>query len=319
MSNGHYPTPVERLEPLSSATTSLWVKRDDLTHPLYGGNKVRKLAALLEEAKRSGATRVVTIGGVGSHHVLATGVFGKLLGLAVEALCLRQPCTPHVLETARACLGQGVRLQPASSYSDAARRMAAIVAAGAYPLPAGGSSRLGTLGMVAAAHELAEQIRAGAMPEPDLLVVPLGSGGTVAGLVAGLAQCRLRTRVLGITVSEPQRLFEHKARALAQELVDERLRPGLSRRLELDRSYLGGGYGHATPEGERAVHRAAGVGLLLDQTYTAKAFAAALDRVARGKERHVLFWHTLSSAPLGPLLVAAPAELDPPLRALAID
>ena len=71
---GTYPTPVALLEPLSSARTSLWVKRDDLTHPVYGGSKIRKLEPLLAEAVRQGARQVVTVGALGSHHVLATGV-----------------------------------------------------------------------------------------------------------------------------------------------------------------------------------------------------------------------------------------------------
>ncbi len=318
---GDYPTPVERLEALSSARTTLWVKRDDLTHSVYGGNKVRKLAALLEDARQSGATRVVTIGGVGSHHVLATGVFGKLLGLEVEAVILKQPCSAHVLQTVRASIGQGVRLHPASSYSDALRRFAELVDAGAYAVPAGGSNRIGTLGVVAAAHELAQQIRAGELPEPELIVVPLGSGGTVAGLLAGLEQAELRTRVLAISVTEPQKLFERRARALAQELLDDTLHDRVAQRLEIERSYLGEGYGHATLAGSRAMQEATRVGLTLDQTYTSKAFAAALDRVALGAQRQVLFWHTLSSAPLAPLLVGAPTEqqLEPAIRQLAHD
>jgi 1-aminocyclopropane-1-carboxylate deaminase/D-cysteine desulfhydrase-like pyridoxal-dependent ACC family enzyme len=297
------------------------VKRDDLTHPVYGGNKVRKLAALLEDAQHEGATRIVTIGGVGSHHVLATGVFGKRVGLEVEAVVLRQPCSAHVLETVRASIGQGVRLHPATSYSDALRRFADIVASGAYAVPPGGSSRIGTLGVVGAAHELAQQMRAGELPEPDLIVVPLGSGGTVAGLLAGLAETTLRTRVLAVAVTEPQKLFESKARALAQELVDQALRPRVAQRLEVERRYLGSGYGRATPAGHHAMRQAARVGLTLDQAYTAKAFAAALDRVALGAERNVLFWHTLSGASLAPLLVGAPteSELDPALRQLAYD
>src|SRR6478609_3895286 len=101
---GTYPTPVACLEQLSTAATTLGVKRDDLTNPVYGGSKVRKLGPLLEDAKSRGATTVVTIGAVGSHHVLATGVFGKRAGFSVEAVVLRQPQSPHVLETVRASI-----------------------------------------------------------------------------------------------------------------------------------------------------------------------------------------------------------------------
>jgi hypothetical protein len=73
---------------------------------------------------------------------------------------------------------------------------------------------------------------------------------------------------------------------------------------------LGRGYGHATEEGEKATRIAREHGIVLDPTYTAKAFAAALD-LASGAER-VLFWHTLSSAPFAPLLDGALAEADLP-------
>ena len=90
-------------------------------------------------------------------------------------------------------------------------------------------------------------------------------------------------------------------------------------RLEVEASYLGEGYGHPTAAGEAATRAAEQVGLALDPTYTAKAFAAALEQVARGSFRHVLFWHTLSSAALSPLLANGPeaSELPLELRLLA--
>jgi len=316
---GSYPTPVVCLEPLSTAATTLWLKRDDLTNRLYGGSKVRKLERLLADARRQGASKVVTVGAVGSHHVLATGVFGRCAGFEVEAVVLPQPQSVHALETARASIGQGVALIAASSYAEAARQLAARAAAGAYSIPAGGSNLLGTLGLVAAASELAAQVRAGGMPEPDLVVVPLGSGGTAAGLAAGLLRAGLRTRVLAVATAEPVKLFRHKAQSLARELVEPSERAAVAARLEVERRYLGDGYGRSTSASDRATREAARVGLTLDDTYTAKAFAAALDQVALGRERHVLFWNTLSSAPLAPLLIDAPGEheLASEIRALA--
>lgn len=299
---GVYPTPVERLAALSSARCSLWIKRDDLTHPLYGGNKVRKLGRILEEAKSRGATRLVTVGALGSHHVLATAIFGRLAGMRVDAALLPQPHSEHVLATERAARAQGAGLHPVATYLQAARLLESWAAEGAYVIAAGGSSRIGTLGIVEAAHELSAQVRAGQLAEPDSIVVPLGSGGTVGGLVAGLAQSGLHSRVLAVTVTEPASVFEHKARAMAKSLLEPALHPRIADILRVERRYLGAGYGQATPESDRASSEAAQHGLTLDTTYTAKAFAAALDRVAEGRDQNVLFWHTLSSAPLLPLL-----------------
>jgi len=309
---GTYPTPVECLEQLSTAKATLWVKRDDLSNPVYGGSKLRKLGPLLEDAKSRGATKLVTVGAVGSHHVLATGVFGKRAGFQVQAVVLRQPQSPHVLETVRASTAQGVALLPAASYLDATRQVAVLVAAGAYSIPAGGSNLLGTLGLVAAATELAEQVRARVLPEPDLIVLPLGSGGSAAGLAAGVIRAGLRTRVLAVAVAEPVKVFQRKAYALARELVEDSSRLAVMQRLEIDRRYLGEGYGRATCASQHATREAGRVGLTLDDTYTAKAFAAALARIALGAEPHILFWHTLSSAPLAPLLIGAPSEHELP-------
>jgi D-cysteine desulfhydrase len=92
-------------------------------------------------------------------------------------------------------------------------------------------------------------------------------------------------------------------------------------RLTIDTRFLGAGYGHPSADGADATGAAReGAGLVLDPTYTAKAFASALWHVRARQARHVLYWHTLSSAPMGPLLIGAPsvAELDPVLRRLAI-
>ena len=316
---GTYPTPVERLARWSTGASELWIKRDDLTSTTYGGNKVRKLELVLEEAKRQGKARVVTLGAVGSHHVLATGIYAQSFGLQVEAIVIGQPRSQHVLENARASVGQGVRMIPASNFAEAALLLGARVARGAYFIPAGGSSKLGTLAYVEAARELAAQIARGEMPEPDAIVVALGSGGTAAGLAAGVVAAGLRARVLGVTVAEPARLLEHNARALAEQCAKPGQKREVLARLEQTRAYLGAGYGYSTPEGERAMHEALGAGLVLDATYTAKAFAAACERARLGRERTILFWHTLSSATMTPFLATAPLEheLDPKLLRLA--
>ncbi len=317
---GTYPTKVEPLEALSRPGCALWVKRDDRTSSVYGGNKVRKLERLLADAKARGARRIVTVGAAGSHHVLATAVFGRREGFEVDAVLVPQPRTGHALDDLRADLALGVHVLPASSYAHAALRVAARLGKESYFIPVGGSNLSGALGYVDAARELSAQVRAGQMPEPDWIVVTLGSGGTVGGLAAGLALEGMRTRILAVTVAEPPALVGILASRLAKACAR---RVGASpadavRRIERVRSYLGRGYGHPTPEGERATVTAASAGLELDPTYTAKTFAAALDAVEQKRAPVLLYWHTLSSAPLAPLLSGAPpeSEVDPRLLAL---
>lgn len=320
---GRYPTPVERVDGLSTAHAELWVKRDDRTNDVYGGNKVRKLEWLLADARARGAKRIVTVGAAGSHHVLATTYFGRREGFEVEALLVPQPRTDHVVEVLRAGIALGLHAVPVRSWASAALAMAyrrATTGKGTRFIPVGGSSVVGAMGYVVAARELAAQVRAGAMPEPDYCVVALGSGGTAAGLAAGLAAEGMKTRVVGVCVSDPlwalRFLSLRLARACARRITSP---PGVrSARLSTDPRFIGRGYGHGTPEGDDATRDAGAAGLALDPTYTAKAFASALWHVRARRGRVILYWHTLSSAPMQPLLEGAPkeGELAPRLRVL---
>jgi 1-aminocyclopropane-1-carboxylate deaminase/D-cysteine desulfhydrase-like pyridoxal-dependent ACC family enzyme len=320
---GTYPTAVERIDALSVLETSLWVKRDDRTSSVYGGNKVRKLERLLDDARSRGARRIVTMGAVGSHHVLATAIFARELNVPVEAVLVPQTSTPQVVENLRADIALGVQVFPASSFPHAALRLFERVARGAYYIPLGGSNLLGTLAYVDAGRELASQVRRGVLPEPEVVVVALGSGGTAGGLAAGLALEGMKTRLVAVAVADPQAWVARRARVLAQSAVrHETRRLGLrvspAIRMEVNPRYLGRGYGQATEAGHRALRLASASGLALDPTYTAKTFAAALDLVSQRTEQNVLFWHTLSCAPMDAWLVRSPAEsnLNPSIRAL---
>lgn len=315
---------MERLASPGRSGVALWVKRDDLTSDLYGGNKVRKLERLLGHARARHAHRIVTVGAAGSHHVLATAIWAREQGMELEAVLVPQVKTAHVLENLRADLGAGVRLLPASTYARAALRIFGRICAGSFYIPIGGSNLLGTLAYVDAARELAAQVRAGDLPEPDVVVVALGSGGTAAGLAAGCALEAMRTRVVAVTVSDPAWWIAHRVRSLAESAVSyeaRRLRRRVPElRLVVDSGYLGSGYGHETEAGARALSNGAELGLRLDGTYTAKAFAAFLDRADKGDGPNLLYWHTLSSAPMDRWLAEAPAEsaLEPDVQRLLL-
>lgn len=322
---GRYPTPVEPLPALSTITSELWVKRDDLTGEAYGGNKIRKLEHILDKAARRNARRIVTIGAAGSHHVLATTLFGKRAGLRVAAILTPQPRTDHAVDNLRAAVGLGLEAHPVRSIVDIPRALARLLGRGDMLVPPGGSNVSGTLGYLDGAEELAASIRAGTVPLPDAIVVALGSGGTAAGLLAGVVRAGLSTRIIAVRIVEP--ILSGRLRTLALALAASRaahasIEPQkLHAQLEVDGRWLGPGYGHATEAGEEASRLASEQGLKLDPTYTAKAFAAARSLVDEGRHRRILYWHTLSSAPLAPLLEHAPSEGDLPgeLRALFLE
>jgi D-cysteine desulfhydrase len=319
------PSPIERVEvmphravasqtPRSStqARVVLWVKRDDRVSSRYGGNKVRKLDHLFEVVKAAGKARVLTLGAAGSHHVVATAIFGRSVGLEVEAVLVPQPPSARGARNLRIALAHGLRATPVDAWSHAPLAVLTALAAArggrgdgtratAF-LPLGGSNVIGSLGFVAAARELAVQIRGGLAPEPAAIVVAMGSGGTAAGLAAGLEHEGLRTRVVGVAISQPVFALELAARRLTYATARA---IGLSRgastramaRLEVDGGYVGDGYGLSTEAGRIARARAEAAGLALDDCYTAKAFAAALDCASSGPAAPVLFWHTLSTVP----------------------
>jgi hypothetical protein len=183
---GSYPTPVSRIG------EHLWVKRDDLTSALYGGNKVRKLELLLAAARDAGKTRVLTLGAVGSHQVVATALYGAREGFTVDAILVPQPASPHAELNVRVALAHGLHALACPAWSLAPAYVASRWGSDAYYIPLGGSNALGSLGFVDAAHEIATQVRAGDLPEPDVVIVALGSGGTAAGLAVGFEQAGRR-------------------------------------------------------------------------------------------------------------------------------
>ncbi len=319
------PTPVEPLAARSRALgAELWVKRDDRSGARYGGNKVRKLELLLADALARGRRTVATIGAWGSHHALATAIYGAHVGLGVELALYPQPITPHVQEDLLLDLafGAGLLAIPSPVLGPLAALALARRADRGAVIPPGGSSALGALGYVEAGLELADQVAQGALPAPDAVVVAAGTCGTVAGLALGLELAGLRPLVVAVRVVPA---------AIANRWLIDRLRHGARRRLRdagaalpprrplpvvLDPHELGPGYGHDTPAARAAVAAFAEDGLALETTYTGKAAAAAL-RWAQGplRGKRVLFWHTCSSVDLSARLAAVdPGALPAGLR-----
>jgi D-cysteine desulfhydrase len=308
------PTPVHRLADLGrdAGIAELWIKRDDRTGRLYGGNKVRKLEWLLADALARGHRTVLTTGALGSNHALATTIYARAVGLRAKLVLIPQPVTAHVRRTLLLDHAYGASIHYAPTIA-AARRIAlgilvrgALVADRPYLVPTGGSSAIGTLGYVNAGLELGEQVAAGELPEPAAVVVPLGSGGTVAGLVAGLKLAGLRSTVIAVRVTDllpptPPFLAKLANRALAKlrklgaDLPQLTLEPA---DFVVRSEWLGPGYGVVTPAAVDASRRAADrEDLALETTYGAKALAALLElgREAAWRDRPLLFWHTYSS------------------------
>jgi D-cysteine desulfhydrase len=185
----------------------------------------------------------------------------------------------------------------------------------------GGMGAIGSTGYYDAAFELQHQVEAGQLPAPDWIVVATGSGSTAAGLLAGLCRTRLHSRLLAVQ-SAPNPAI--RPMVLAQALATSRRRgqslrwSEASARIRFDTRQIGDGYGHPVALSDEAAACAAMGSLTLDPTYTAKALNAAVALSMGNPALVVLFWNTLSTTPLDPLLDRAPCfdELPPQLRRL---
>ncbi|MFT7582375.1 MAG: D-cysteine desulfhydrase [Myxococcota bacterium] len=284
ISLAHLPTPVQPLPRwYDTLGVRLTVKRDDLTGSHLSGNKIRKLEYLLREAVDLGATHVITTGGIQSNHCRATALAAASLGME-PVLLLRTPrglqgdlpstptgnvllfhvagatihtCDPHTYRTSRT------------------ERMAELAAAiradggNPYVVDEGGSNALGTLGYVEAAKELLDQLDA----PPDTVVVPTGSGGTLAGLALGFKALGVATKAVGIAVCDDADYFEAIVLRIAEEAAARFGLPTLTRDdFTILEGFQGIGYAKTTPEEMRFLTDVARKdGLVLDPVYTNKA------------------------------------------------
>lgn len=297
---GDFPSPVEAVRGIAGVDT-LWVKRDDLNAPELGGNKVRSLEFLL--AGVGPGDTVLTLGGHGSTHVLATATHARRLGAHTVALRWPHEMHPTAHRVLAETAARGVRSHPAWTAVDALIRAHWLRRApGVRYVPLGGSSPLGVLGHVNAALELAEQVRAGMLPEPARLVVPLGSGGTAAGLALGLAAAALGTVVVGARVGPRVAVNRRRVLGLAEgaRRLIERAGGGACPAVHPDRvrvahEVYGGAYGRPLSAGARAGAELAAVSAArCDATYSEKALAAAL-AAARAEPGPTLFWLTFDA------------------------
>ncbi len=327
---GDFPTPVHPLQHLN--IDNLWIKRDDQSSSVYGGNKIRKLEFILAAARRRKARHLVTLGGIGTHHGLATAIFCNQMGIKSTLLLYHQPVTENVKQNLRLLAKYKARLV---YHKTLWRTMVCYYSLyrfkypGAYFVYPGGSSAVGTVGYVNAAFELKDQIDQGLLPEPEAIFCPLSSGGSLAGLALGMQLTGLETRMVGVRVM-PSHLGPFQActpRTLAKQIKQTyaylkkncRDLPDISIEVPVILpEYFGRGYGAPTQAGSEA-HRLmqAKEGITLDPTYTAKTFAAVLDccRHHQPVRGPVLYWHTYNSVDLSARAGEADdRDLPEPLR-----
>jgi len=268
----------------------LWIKRDDLTGLGGGGNKVRKLERIIATALKGGADALVTTGAAQSNHARLTAAAGARLGIPVTLVLAGEPGGPAVGNLLLDGLfGARTRWAGEAGHSALAvlaeEAAADLASAGAHPavIPFGGSNRDGVLAYADAARELSGQL-----PGESVSVVALGSGGTMAGLAAGLGT----RRVLGVhvgAVPDPRAVVAGLVSTVTPVPVD----PGT---LRLRTDQVGAGYSTLTEQAAEAIQLAARTeGIVLDPVYTGRALAGLVAAVRDGdlgSDTPVVFWHT---------------------------
>ncbi|MBT5032649.1 MAG: 1-aminocyclopropane-1-carboxylate deaminase/D-cysteine desulfhydrase [Proteobacteria bacterium] len=279
------PSPLEKLDSslLPNSDVEVWIKRDDLIHPQVSGNKWRKLKYNIQALAPD--AHVLTFGGAYSNHVRAVAAASKLCGFEATAIIRGELVEPlnSVLAYATA---QGMKLLPVSredyrkrhdvSWAEVQRRYT-----GATDVwPEGGSNALAIKGVKEILHELDQPF--------DVVCAPVGTGGTLAGLIAGASA---GTSVLGVSVLKGGEFLLDDVRGL---LADSGDRECSTWSIELD--YHFGGYAKSTVElREWIAHFSARSGIPLEPVYSGKLFFAVYDMIAKGRfspDSKVLIIHT---------------------------
>ena len=303
-------TPLEHLPRLSAQLKrDVFIKRDDSLGPALGGNKTRKLEYLLAEAQKRNVRKVVTFGGLQSNHARITAAAARRLGLEPHLFYfearpkqLTGNLSINELMDARMHfipLGAGGDGSLTVETTNRLVHMFAWLRLGRhYFIPVGGHSWRGCLGYVRAAVEIESQARAFGI-EKAHLVLAAGTGGTLAGLLAGLTLMDSSLSLLGIDVGKLWKGFPTSLARLAGEICRHL---GVKRVFNpkeiplLEGVYAGPKYGVPSPGAHDAIHRLARTeGILLDPVYTGKAFAGMLDLVEKGglgSDEPIIFLHT---------------------------
>ena len=313
------PTSVHRLDGLEKELNfkGLFIKRDDLTNPDYGGNKPRKFEFLLGHALNQKKKHILTMGGIGSNHCVANSMFCKQLGLKSIIYLQNQPLTEHVRENLLLELYYNAKIVHKKTEIGLALAMIAYILTHwrSYLIWAGGSNKIGTIGFVNAAFELKNQIDTGILPEPDYIFTTTGSSGTTAGLTLGCELVGLKSKIMGITVSTEQWASKKRVMDLALKCLKYMKKYDSSiadvpyyrieNRFEINTNYFGGTYGILTDKGLEAVNLIEKTDAIhLETTYTGKTLSALLAFVDQFRDnlqnKTILFWNTYNSIDQSP-------------------
>ncbi len=282
-------TPVQEIKTdvLERASVRLLIKREDLNHPFVSGNKWWKLKYNLEEAIRLKHDALLTFGGAYSNHIFATAAAAfemdmKSIGIirGEETLPLNRTLTFAKEKVMRLhyVSRQEYRRQAEDDFTENLRKRFGDF----YSIPEGGTNALAVKGCEEFAKKILIEI------EFNYLCLPVGTGGTIAGIVAGLGG---EKEVIGISILKKGEFLNDAINALLKKIYSTSYRNWF-----LLTSYDHGGYAKVTKELSAFIDEMLEThNLPLDTVYTGKLLWAVMEEVKRGRFRRgstVLVVHT---------------------------
>jgi 1-aminocyclopropane-1-carboxylate deaminase len=265
-------------EPVATAHgVQLLLWRDDLAHPDLPGNKARKLKYNLAAARQQGHRTLLTFGGAYSNHIAAVAMAGRLFGFQTIGLIRGDEpgpgTTPNPTLARAAADGMALHYLSRTTYRRRAgpefiTEMLAEFGP-AYVLPEGGTNALALPGCAELVAEIRQQVAF------DALAVAVGTGGTLAGLLTGLAGPE---QAVGVAALKNGGFLRAEVDALTQAAAGQNY-PNYS----VQTDYHFGGYANYSAsllDFIRQFRQRHGV--LLDPIYTGKLLFGVLDLIARG-------------------------------------
>ena len=301
-------TPLQYLPSMSRALgIQLFIKRDDLTPFGAGGNKMRKLEYLVQDALNQGATMLITVGGGQTNHGRQTAAMAAKYGLKCAIVAIDdypgELSANMLLDRLFGCdlilkADDGRResvqfdeltQQVIKEYEDKGEKV--------YFIPLGGSNVIGDLGYYDCAVELDRQAKELGIGHARVIDA-VGSMGTHLGLYCGLKDIKSDLHLTGIAISP---FSQAKGEKMVSELIKLKMTYGMDvdgtiEDLDVETGYVRGGYNLPSKEVRDAIKlMASKEGILLDPCYTGKAMAGIIDMVFEGKiaqGEDVIFVHT---------------------------
>jgi 1-aminocyclopropane-1-carboxylate deaminase len=267
------PTSDSPLQIIENALTKahkvqLFVKRDDLLHPLVSGNKFRKLKYNLEEAKRRGLDTILSFGGAYSNHIYALAAAGKIAGIKTIGVIRGEEFSETLNPTLSFARDAGMKLHFVSRSDFKNKHDASFIASlekefGKFFLvPEGGSNEYALPGCAEIIKEIDMDF--------NYICCPCGTGGTITGLLNGLKGER---KALGFSALKGDGYIEEEMGLLA-----ESSKIPLYDNYKIFYDYHFGGYGKINSELLRFMDDFENSSSIpLDPVYTAKMFYGIFD------------------------------------------